>query len=95
MGGKDTVIPLLKGKVQIPPPAGHFIDPLLLAPRIFSRDLGKNPQQIALKILLEQGESSAPCWVCFAVCFLAGKEWSWDMIRTFPMGVAPDVKQHR
>ncbi len=25
-GGKGTVTPLLKGKVQIPPPAGHFID---------------------------------------------------------------------
>ncbi len=25
--GKGTVTPLLKGKVQIPPPAGHFIDP--------------------------------------------------------------------
>ena len=27
MGGKGTVTPLLKGKVRIPPPAGHFIDP--------------------------------------------------------------------
>ncbi len=28
-GGNGTVIPLLKGKVRIPPPAGHFIDPPL------------------------------------------------------------------
>ena len=28
-GGKGTVTPLLKGKVRIPPPAGHFIDPPL------------------------------------------------------------------
>ena len=26
MGGKGTVTPFLKGKVRIPPPAGHFID---------------------------------------------------------------------
>ena len=29
MGGKDTVTPLLKGKVRLPPPAGHSIDPPL------------------------------------------------------------------
>ncbi len=44
-GGKGTVTPLLKGKVRIPPPARHFIDPPLLAPRIFFQDLGKNPQK--------------------------------------------------
>ena len=27
MGGEGTVTPLLKGKVRIPPPAEHFIDP--------------------------------------------------------------------
>ncbi len=29
VGGKGIVTPLLKGKVQIPPSAGHFIDPLV------------------------------------------------------------------
>ena len=34
MGGKGTVTPLLKDKVRIPPPAGHFIDPPPLVSRI-------------------------------------------------------------
>ncbi len=25
IGGKGTVTPLLRGKVQVPPPAGHFV----------------------------------------------------------------------
>ena len=34
-GGKGTVTPLLKGKVRIPPPAGHFIDPPFVPRKIF------------------------------------------------------------
>ncbi len=34
-GGKGTVTPLLKGKVRIPPPAGHSIDPPLVKEILF------------------------------------------------------------
>ncbi len=58
-GGKGTVTPLLKGKVRIPPPAGHFIDPPfvprkffidpLLSREIFFHTAGKNHKKCPLK----------------------------------------------
>ncbi len=58
-GGKGTVTPLLKGKVRIPPPAGHSIDPPLVkeilffdppfVKRIFFLGIEKNHQKFASK----------------------------------------------
>ncbi len=38
-GGKGTVTPLLKGKVRIPPPAEHFVDPSLSREKFFDPPL--------------------------------------------------------
>ncbi len=59
-GGKGTVTPLLKGKVRIPPPAGHFIDPtlfqeiFLLTPLLsqekFSHTASRNHKKMCLQV---------------------------------------------